>query len=180
MKRMKVVERVVIGILLVFACSACAVPPELALIMGEWTEESGYDEVHFVLDECGSLVMHCEYDNDSFIPYDDVLFGEWRDEKTYSIPERYTSYVGLLTDDVTTHDPMYDADEYKYYVSVFECPIDPLGTGIVSWMEEYYFNLVSINEIEGMVMVMYEIDLILGDGMVILGDWARPFTAYRK
>jgi len=156
---MRMVKSVLIGLVLMFACASCAVPPELAIIMGEWRgEESDGTIVYFKLTEYGDI----ECDDRPW--HENVLYGflSFRDrfmdgEEDELLCEDSTYYTCELSGDLNL--PAYYATAYPSQGS-------------------YYFDLVSLDTIKGYGPVRggcYEDE----DGQMICTDVVYQFTANR-
>jgi hypothetical protein len=147
---------------------SCAVPPELAIIMGEWRGE----DIYFKLDEYGTV--EC---NDQV--YEDTLYGVigFRDSFMGGEPdvdgkEVLSCYIGRLTEGDEGGNQVPDV-YYNYTVRKIEPIVDPF----FYWLEVYYFNLCGIDEVEGVAMSSYQ--MIDENGMTVMGDLIWPFEANR-
>ena len=168
-------------IVMVFACAGCAIPPELAIIMGEWKGE----DIYFKLDEYGDVECNGGV-------YEDVLYGVFAFRDRFIDPidgeidevdgtidvmegeyEILGCYVGRLAEGDEGDYTPFPVENMNYTVDKIMPIVDPY----LHWSEFYYFNLVSLDSIEGYVISNAE--WIDEDGQVLLGESIYPFTAHR-
>jgi hypothetical protein len=151
---------------------SCAVPPELAIIMGEWRGE----DIYFKLDEYGDV----ECDDRPW--HEDVLYGFLSFRKRFMdgvgeelFCEDSAYWLGELTEGMGCDQvPLFGTPDecYRYVVHEMRPHLED-----IKGSKSYYFNFVGIDKIEGRAVEFSEWED--EDGLIWIGESSWQFTANR-